>query len=157
MNRFSCLFLVTAALTIWAPQPGQAQDQRIGALFNLGFMTKERVSPNWLTLGAEIVIPVGPSWSLNPEVTLWGSSFRFSSYYVVPGILANFRVGRFTFGAGIVRRFWVSRYAHDSSSEKIAPKIQIGYWSRNSRIALMMIPLSAHDYVSFGLALGMGF
>jgi hypothetical protein len=90
-------------------------------------------------------------------VALWGSNFGFRSYYVVPGAIVNFRIGGFTIGAGAVRRFWFSRYANGGSSEKIVPKIQVGYRSRNSRIALIAVPLSDHNYVSFGVALGMGF
>jgi hypothetical protein len=95
--------------------------------------------------------------SFNPEVTLWVSSFGFRSYYVVPGAVVNFRIGRFTLGVGAVRRFWVSRFSNGDSSENIAPKLQIGYRSRNSRITLIAIPLSSRNYVSVGLALGMGF
>jgi hypothetical protein len=157
MRRALSLALIIGALAVWASPPARAQGRRIGAFFNLGFMTDESASPNWLTLGAELVIPIGTRWSLNPEVALWGGNFRFSSYYVVPGALVNFRVGRFTLGAGAVRRFFFSRYSDGGSSEKFAPKIQLAYRSRNSRLAILAIPIPSRDYVSFGLALGMGF
>jgi hypothetical protein len=157
MKRALSLVLVTGILAVWAPQPGRAEGRRIGFFVNLGFMTKERVSPNWLTLGAEIAIPLGSRWSLNPEVTQWGSSFNFNNYYVVPGVVVNFRFGRVSLGAGVVKRLWISRYSDDDSSEKIAPKIQVGYQFMNSRIALIVIPIPDRDYVSFGLAFGTGF
>jgi len=157
MKRVFSFVLVTGILSAWAPPPARAQGQRIGFFANLGVMTKEGLSPYWLTLGPELVIPLGPRWSLNPEVTIWGSNFGFRSYYVVPGAIVNFRIGRFTLGAGAVRRFWVSRFSSEDSSEKIAPKFQVGYRSRNSRITLIVIPLSSRNYVSFGVALSMGF
>jgi hypothetical protein len=151
------LVLITGILVVCVPQSGRAEGQRIGFFANLGVMTKEGLSPYWLTLGPELVIPLGTSLSFNPEVTIWGSNFGFRSYYVVPGAIVNFRIGRITLGVGAVRRFWVSRYSSGDSSEKIAPKIQVGYRSRNSRIALIVVPLSTHNYVSFGVAFGMGF
>jgi hypothetical protein len=157
MKRAFSLVLITGILVVCVPQSGRAEGQRIGFFANLGVITKEGLSPYWLTLGPELMIPLGTRWSLNPEVTLWGANFGFKSYYVVPGALVNLRIGRFTLGAGAIKRFWISRYSSDDSSEKIAPKIQVGYQSRNSRIALIAIPLRDHDYVSFGLAFGMGF
>jgi len=157
MKRALALTLIAGVLIAWAHQPGWAQGRRIGAYFNMGFMTKENISPNWLTLGAELVLRLDARWSFNPEVALWGSNFGFNNYYVVPGVLVNFRVGRLMLGAGVVKRFWISRYSDDDSSEKIAPKFQVGYQYMNSRIALIVIPLPARDYVSYGLALGLGF
>jgi hypothetical protein len=157
MKRAFFIVLIAGILVVCIPQPGRAEGQRIGIFANLGFMTKEGLSPNWLTLGPELMIPVGTRLSFNPEVTLWGSSFGFRSYYVVPGAVVNLRIGRFTIGVGAVRRFWVSRFSNGDSSENIAPKFQIGYRSRNSRITLIAIPLSSRNYVSLGLALGMGF
>jgi hypothetical protein len=157
MKRFFSLVLVISIFALCTPRAAQAEDRKIGFLVNLGFMTKEGLSPNWLTLGPELMIPVGTRLSFNPEVTLWGSSFGFRSYYVVPGAVVNLRIGRFTIGVGAVRRFWVSSFSSGDSSESIAPKIQVGYRSRNSRITLIAIPLSSRNYVSVGLALGMGF
>ena len=157
MKHVFSLVLITGILVVCVPQSGRAEGQRIGFFANLGVMTKEGLSPYWLTLGPELMIPFGTRWSLNPEVTLWGGNFRFNSFFVVPGALVNLRIGRFTIGVGAVRRFWVSRFSNGDSSEKIAPKIQVGYRSRNSRIALIAVPLPARDYVSFGVAFGMGF
>jgi len=157
MKRAFPIVLIAGILVVCIPQPGRAEGQRIGFFANVGFMTKEGLSPNWLTLGPELMIPVGTRLSFNPEVTLWGSSFGFRSYYVVPGAVVNLRIGRFTIGVGAVRRFWVSRFSNGDSSESIAPKIQVGYRSRSSRITLIAIPLSSRNYVSVGLALGMGF
>jgi len=157
MKRSFSLVLITGILVVCFPQSGRAEGQKIGFFANLGFMTKEGLSPNWLTLGAEVGIPLGTRVSFNPEVTLWGSSFGFRSYYVVPGAVVNFRIGRFTLGVGAVRRFWVSRFSNGDSSENIAPKLQIGYRSRNSRITLIAIPFSSRNYVSLGVALSMGF
>jgi len=157
MKHAFSLVLITGILVVCVPRSGRAEGQRIGFFANLGVMTKERLSPYWLTLGPELMIPLGTRWSFNPEVTLWGGNFRFNSFFVVPGVVVNLRIGRFTLGVGAVRRFWVSRFSNGDSSEKIAPKIQVGYRSRNSRIALIAIPLSALNYVSVGLALGMGF
>ena len=157
MKHVFSLVLITSILVVCFPESGRAEGQRIGFFANLGVMTKEGLSPYWLTLGPELMIPLGTRWSFNPEVTLWGGNFRFNSFFVVPGVLVNLRIGRFTLGVGAVRRFWVSRFSNGDSSEKIAPKIQVGYRSRNSRIALIAIPLSALNYVSVGLALGMGF
>ena len=158
MKRVTFFVLFMGILSVMAPQPARAQGQRIGAIINIGFMTKERVSPNWVTLGAEVELPLGTRLSFNPEVTLWETGFRFTGYYIVPGALVNFRIGRLNFGVGAVRRFFVSRYTNNHPSEKIAPKFQVAYRSRNARIALVVIPLSVpHDYVSFGVALGMVF
>ena len=157
MKHAFSLVLITSILVVCVLQSGRAEGQRIGFFANLGVMTKEGLSPYWLTLGPELMIPLGTRWSFNPEVTLWGGNFRFNSFYVVPGALVNLRIGRFTIGVGAVRRFWVSRFSNGDSSEKIAPKIQVGYRSRNSRITLIVIPLSSRDYVSVGVALGMGF
>jgi len=155
MKRAFYFFLVTGILVVCVPQSGRAEGQRIGFFANLGVMTKEGSSPYWVTLGAEVALQLGTRWSLNPEVSVWGSNFRFDSYYIVPGVVVNFRIGRFTLGAGAVKRFWYSRFSKSDSSEKIAPKIQVGYRSRNSRITLIVIPLSSRNYV--GVALGMGF
>jgi hypothetical protein len=157
MKRALSLALIAGVLIAWTAQPGRAQSRRIGFFVNMGFMTKENVSPNWLTLGAELVLRLGAGWSINPEAALWGSNFGFNNYYIVPGALVNYRIGRFTFGAGVVKRFWVSRYGDDDSSEKIALKFQVGYHSMGSRIALVVIPLPAGEYVSYGLAFGLGF
>ena len=157
MKRIFSLVLAAGILGLWPLDLRPAEGQRIGFLFNLGFMTKSGASPYWLTLGPELIIPLGTGLSLNPEVTLWGSNFGFSNYYVVPGVLISFRTGRFSVGAGVVRRFWFSNYPSSDSTESISPKIQVGYGSRNSRIALIVIPLSSQDFVSFGVALGVGF
>jgi hypothetical protein len=157
MKRAFSLVLITGILFVCVPQSGRAESQRIGVFANLGVMTKEGLSPYWLTLGPELMIPLGARWSLNPEVTLWGGNFRFSSYYVVPGAVVNLRIGRFTVGAGAIKRFWFSRFSTSDSPEKIAPKIQAGYRSRNSRITLIVIPLSSRNYVSLGVAFSMGF
>ena len=157
MKHVFSLVLITSILVVCFPESGRAEGQRIGFFANLGVMTKEGLSPYWLTLGPELMIPLGTRWSLNPEVTLWGGNFRFNSFFVVPGVVVNLRIGRFTLGVGAVRRFWVSRFSNGDSTEKIAPKIQVGYRSRNSRITLIVIPLSSRNYVSVGVALGMGF
>lgn len=157
MKRAFSFFLVAGILAVCVPQSGRAEGQRIGFFANLGVMTKERLSQSWVTLGAEVALQLGTRWSLNPEVSVWGSNFRFDSCYIVPGIVVNCRIGRFTLGAGAVKRFWYSRFSKSDSSEGIAPKIQIGYLSGKSRIALIVVPLSTRDYISFGVALGMGF
>jgi len=157
MKRALTLVILAGLLAFWAPLSAQTGNRKIGFLVNLGFMTKEGLSPQWMTLGPELALPVGAVVSINPEVTLWGSGFGFRSYYVVPGALVNLRVGRFTIGAGLVKRFWISRYMEDDSSEGIVPKFQVGYLSGKTRIALIAVPISRHDYVSFGLAIGMGF
>jgi hypothetical protein len=157
MKRALSLTLIAGVLFAWTAQPGWAQSRRIGFFVNMGFMTKENISPNWLTLGAELALRFDARWSFNPEAALWGSNFGFNNYYIVPGALVNYRVGRFMLGAGVVKRFWVSQYGDDDSSEKIAPKFQVGYHSMNSRIALVVIPLPAGDYVSYGLAFSLGF
>ena len=157
MKRAFSLVLITGILAVCVPMFARAEGQRIGIFANLGVMTKEGGSPYWLTLGPELMIPLGTRWSLNPEVSVWGSNFGFRSYYVVPGAVVNFRIGRFTLGGGAVRRFWISRFSNGDSSEKIAPKIQVGYRSRNSRITLIAIPFSSRNTVSLGVALGMGF
>jgi hypothetical protein len=144
-------------LILCVPLSAQTGNRKVGFLINLGFMTREGLSPQWMTLGPELVLPLGPRFSINPEVTLWGSGFTFRSYYVVPGALINLRVGRWTIGAGPVKRFWISRYMDDDSSESIVLQFQVGYRSRNSRIALVAVPISRRNYVSFGLVLGMGF
>jgi hypothetical protein len=151
------LVILAGLLALWVPLSAQRESRKIGFLVNLGFMTKEGLSPQWMILGPELALPVGARLTINPEVTLWGAGFGFRSYYIVPGALLNLRVGRFILGAGVVKRFWVSRYMDDDSSENIAPKFQVGYLSRFTRIALVAIPISRHDYVSFGLVLGMGF
>src|SRR4030065_1268284 len=155
MKHAFSLVLLPGILVVCVPQSGRAEGRRIGFFANLCVMTKEGLSPYWLTLGPELVIPLGARWSLNPEVTLWGGNFRFNSFFVVPGALVNLRIGRFTIGVGAVRRIWGSRFSNGDSSEKIAPKIQVGYRSRNSRIALIAVPLPARGYVSFGVAVGM--
>jgi hypothetical protein len=157
MKRLSFLVLAAGILGLAATALSAAESRRVGFLFNLGLMTKEGGSPNWLTIGAELDIPLGTMFSVNPEVTGWGSNFSFHNYYIVPGAMINFRAGRFSFGVGAVRRFWFSSYAEGDSAEKISPKFQVGLRSRNSRIALIIIPFPAQDYVSFGLAFGFGF
>lgn len=157
MKQLRPLVMLAGLLALGVPLSAQMESRKIGLLFNLGFMTKDGLTPQWMTLGPELVLPVGARLSINPEVTLWGSGFTFRSYFVVPGALLNLRVGRWTIGAGLVKRFWISRYGDDDSSENIVPKFQVGYLSRHTRIALVAIPISRHDYVSFGLALGMGF
>ena len=154
-RAFLAAAVVIVALA--AARPAPAADRKIGFLFNLGFMTRDDLSPQWITLGPELALPVGTWLTVSPEVTLWGSNLGFRNYYVVPGALINFRVGRFTIGAGAIRRFWVSRFDDGRPAEKIALKIQLGYRSGRSRIALIAVPLPTHDYVSLGLALGMGF
>jgi hypothetical protein len=158
MKRILLLLLAAATLGLWTPQAVPAEEgRRIGFLFNMGFMTGKELSLQWLTLGPEFALRLGTNWSLNPEVSLWAYHFRFQTYYIVPGVLLNFRVGRFAIGAGPVRRFWFSEFSNKGPSEKIVPKIQVGYRSRGSRIALVVIPLSNQDYVSIGLSLGFGF
>jgi hypothetical protein len=120
-------------------------------------MAKGRIAADWLTLGPELMIPFGPAFSLNPEVTFWISNFGPGSYYVAPGALANFRTGHFSLGAGAVWRFGFSNYPNSDSAERISLKIQVGYGSRNSRLALIVIPLPTDNGVNFGLAIGIGF
>lgn len=134
-----------------------AQRQRVGFLFNLGFMAKGRIAADWLTLGPELIIPVWTALSLNPEVTFWFSSFNYNSYSIAPGGLFNFRTGPFSFGAGPIWRFGSSRYPGGGSAGGISLKIQFAYGSRNSRIALIIIPISPDDAVQFGVAMGIGF
>jgi hypothetical protein len=157
MKRFFSLVLVISIFALCTPRAAQAEDRKIGFLVNLGFMTRKGTSSPWVTMGPELALPLGTLLSFNPEVTIWGSNFGFRTFYVVPGALANVRIGRFTVGAGVVRRFWVSGYGNGDSSEKLAPKIQLGYRTRFSRISFIIVPLSSQNYVSFGLALGMGF
>ena len=157
MKRFLSLAILAGLLCLGIPLSAQTPDRKIGFLMNMGFMTKEGLSPQWITMGPEIVLPIGSGFSINPEVTLWGSGFGFRSYFVVPGALVSLRVGRFSIGAGFIKRFWISRYSNDDSSENIVTKFQVGYRSRNSRIAIVAVPISRHGYVSLGLAFGMGF
>jgi hypothetical protein len=157
MRRLLPLILLAVVIGVWAPALSPAEGQRVGFLFNLGFMTKEGGTPNWLTLGAELAIPLGPNFSINPEVTAWGSNFAFHNYYIVPGILLDFRAGRVVIGAGLTQRFWFSSFGESGLSESLSPKFQVGYRSRNSRIALIIMPIPSQGFVSFGLALGIGF
>jgi len=157
MKRVRPLVILAGLLILCGPLSAQTGNRKVGFLINLGFMTREGLSPQWMTLGPELVLPVGARLSINPEVAFWGSGFTFRSYFVVPGVLLNLGVGRFVLGAGLVKRFWISRYMDDDSSENIVLKFQVGYRTRSSRIALIAVPISRHDYVSFGLVLGMGF
>jgi hypothetical protein len=157
MKRLLLLFLAAASLGLGTPYARPAEGQRIGFLFNMGFMTRDGLAIQWLTLGPEFVLPVAARWSINPEVAVWGSNFGFQNYYLVPGVLVSFRIGRITVGGGAVRRFWFSQYPGGDTSESIAPKIQVGYGSRNSRIALAVIPFSSKGYVSVGVSFAFGF
>jgi hypothetical protein len=157
LKRVLSLVLAAAIPGFLTPDLLPAQPQRVGFLFNLGFMAKGRIAADWLTLGPELMIPLGKALSLNPEVTFWISNFGPGSYSVAPGALANFRAGHLSVGAGAVWRFGFSGYPNGDSAERISLKIQVGYGSRNSRIALIVIPLPTDNGVSFGLAIGIGF
>jgi hypothetical protein len=152
------LFILAAGIlgsgTLYAQPAGGS---RIGVLVNLGFMTREALYIQWLTIGPEIVIPLGTRLSINPEVAIWGTNFGYRTYYVVPGALINLRVGRLSVGAGVVRRFMISGPARGDTSESVALKLQLGYRSGPSRIAVMVIPFTDPNFVSFGLAFGIGF
>jgi len=157
MKRLLTLILAAGILGFLGPVLCRAEGQRLGFFFNLGLMTKEGGSPNWLTLGAELAIPLGTRFSINPEVTAWGTNFAFHNYYIVPGIVLDFRTGRLVLGAGVAQRFWFSSYGESGSSESLSPKFQVGLRSRNSRIILIIMPIPSQDFVSLGLAFGIGF
>jgi len=157
MKRLLAFALAAGSLGLGAPGLFPDEGQRIGFFFNLGLMTKEGGSPNWLTLGAELAIPLGTRFSINPEVTAWGTNFAFHNYYIVPGIVLDFRTGRLVLGAGVAQRFWFSSYGERGSSESLSPKFQVGLRSRNSRIILIIMPIPSQDFVSLGLAFGIGF
>ncbi len=156
------MLAAVAVLATVAAQPSWAQprlDTRPVQLYvDLGYVNLFSY-PKWFNLGPELEVRLGRFFSVNPEVSIWiGQSFG-RKVQVVPGATANFRLGRFFVGGGVIHR--ISDWPENGSIAPIdrgwlLPKAQIGYFAGPARLTLSILFVGGANDVAAGLTIGMG-
>lgn len=159
-RRTIALTLAAAALAASAATPGlraQSGENRLDTrplvlYVNIGYVNLFTY-PKWIALGPELELRFGKRFSINPECSIWArDSFR-GGVSVIPGATVNLRFKRFFVGGGAVRR--VSDWG-ESASGWLVPKVQAGYFSGPSRLAVTLMYLNRSNDVAVGLTLGIG-
>ncbi len=156
-NTFAVV-VAAAALFLAAARPAAAQlrpDTRpVKLAIDVGFVNLFD-QPKWMALGPELEIRLGPRFSLNPEVSVWfDQAFRGNARAaIVPGATANVRFGRFSVGAGAVRR--VAEWS-EMAGGGVVPKLQAGYLTGPTRLTAFALYLDTTEDVVVGLTISMG-
>lgn len=152
------IVLAAAAIFLAAARPAAAQrrpDTRpVKLAIDVSFINLFD-QPKWMALGPELEIRLGPRFSLNPDVAVWiDQAFRGNARVnIVPGATANVRFGRFSFGAGAVRR--VVEWSEMASGWAL-PKVQVGYLTGPTRLTAFALFLNTSDDIVIGMTISMG-
>jgi len=117
--------------------------------------------PKWIAIGPELEIRLGGLLSIDPDVSLWINQSPRQKVRVVPGVLANVRLGRVTLGGGAVYRVsdWPSSEADQVSGTTdkgwLLPKAQISYALGPTRLAFYLLFPGGRNSVAASLTLSM--
>ncbi|MBE3124709.1 MAG: hypothetical protein IMZ54_05275 [Acidobacteria bacterium] len=156
MTRKTIAFMIAAGMLLGlaAARPAGAQSREnerpLGFYINLGYVNLNGY-PKWIALGPELELRLGKIVSFNPELSVWLRDSFGNSAHVVPGVTVNFRLRRFFFGGGVVRR--ISDWAEDAGGW-LVPKFQLGYLSGPTRLSLSLHYLNRTDDIVLGLNFG---
>jgi hypothetical protein len=134
MKKVIMGFVLTGLLIGGAFSNAQAQEKKLAFSLNLGVQTnlysESSFDNAWFTLDARVGVPIGESLEISPEVmAAVDDSLDFSALWLYPGLMLNFKLGRFFVGAGAVLP--IVFYEGGSDSGNLAPKINMG-WSAGS-------------------------
>jgi len=127
----------------------QAQGKKLSFSLNLGVQTNlssESPFENlWFTLDIKFGIAVGQSLEISPEVmATLDDSFSFNEIFLYPGVMLNFKFGDFFVGAGAVLPLII--YDGDVDVYPPAPKVNIGYISRNLILTAYIFTWTGEDF-----------
>ena len=156
MNRKTIVFMIAAGMLLGlaATRPAGAQSREnerpLSVSIDLGYVNLNNY-PKWIALGPELELRAGKVVSFNPELSVWIRDSLGSSAHVVPGLTVNFRLRRFFFGGGVVRR--ISDWTEDAGG-RLVPKFQLGYLSGPAKLALTLHYLNRTNDIVLGLNFG---
>jgi hypothetical protein len=127
----------------------QAQGKKVSFSLNLGVQTNlSSESPfenAWFTLDTRFGIAVGQSLEISPEVMVAGDdSFSFDEIFLYPGVMLNYKLGDFFFGAGAVLPLVF--YDGDVDVYPPAPKVNFGYITGNLILTAYIFTWIGEDF-----------
>jgi hypothetical protein len=156
MNRKTIAIMIAAGMLLGlaAARPAGAQSREnerpLGLYIDLGYVNLNSY-PKWIALGPELELRLGKVVSFNSELSVWFRDSFGSSVRVVPGLTVNFRLRRFFFGGGMVRR--ISDWTENAGG-RLVPKFQMGYLSGPTRLSLSLHYLNRTNDIVLGLNFG---
>ena len=164
-SKTSALIVLTVtALLTGLARPAAAQeppDRRPLQLYaNIGYVNLFSY-PKWINIGPEVDLRLGRWFSISPDVALWIGQTPRQKVRVVPGLLANIRLGRITLGGGAVYRVsdWPASESDQVSGTTdagwLVPKAQISYALGPTRLAFYLLFPGGGTDVAAGLTLSM--
>jgi hypothetical protein len=156
MNRKTIAFMIAAGILLGlaAARPAGAQSREnerpLGFYIDIGYINLNNY-PKWIALGPELELRLGKVVSINPELSVWLRDSFGNSAHVVPGLTVNFRLRRFFFGGGVVRR--ISDWTENAGG-RLVPKFLLGYLAGPTRLSLSLHYLDRTNDIILGLNFG---
>jgi hypothetical protein len=123
-----CILLV--GLLVLGAQQGWSQGKKANLSLNLGAQTNifPGSSFDWLdlTLDFRAGFALGKNFEISPELmALIEDDFSFTGVELSPGVILNYKAGKFFVGGGVILPIWLE--SGDSDVGNPMPKINVGY------------------------------
>ena len=147
-----CVLLV--GLLVLGAQQGWSQGKKANLSLNLGVQTNlsSGSSFDWLdlTLDFRAGFALGKNFEISPELmALIDSDFSFSGVELSPGVILNYKFGKFFVGGGVILPIWLESGNSDVGNPM--PKINVGYDFGKFRLTGYFLTLteSGADFLRF--------
>ena len=133
MKKIFAAVLVAGIVAFLAAGPAWGQDKKVGFSLNAGIQTNIFNGSSFdnvaFTLDGRVGLRLGRNFEISPEVMVvfsYGRLFDESGGTLLyPGAMLNYRAGSFFIGAGAVLPWYF--YGGDSDTDRISPKVNVGY------------------------------
>ncbi len=133
MKKVLAVLLVVGIVALAAAAPAWAQDKKISFSLNAGVQTNVFNGSSFdnaaFTADGRVGILLGRNFEISPEVMAvfnYGTLFDESGGTLLyPGVMLNYRARSFFVGIGAVLPWWF--IDGDSGTDRISPKVNIGY------------------------------
>jgi hypothetical protein len=142
---------------VWA----QGRERKLEFTLSFGFLTNlsggGAFTGSLMTLGFHVDFHAGELVMISPEVVVAANNFYFNVATIYPGVILNFKIGRFFFGGGVVLPNSVN--SARSETGDLSPKINIGFRSFGATLAAYLIT-DFHEVFKrnlFGASIGFRF
>jgi hypothetical protein len=124
---------------VWAQDRGRKVEFTLsfGFLTNLSGTGRGAFTGSLMTLGVSMDFHAGELVMISPEVMVAANSFYFNVATVYPGVILNFKIGRFFIGGGVVLPSSLNCGRSDTSD--LSPKLNIGLRFFGATLAAYLI------------------
>jgi hypothetical protein len=124
---------------VWA----QGRERRVEFTLSFGFLTNlsgaggGAFTGSLMTLGFHVDFHAGELVMISPEVMVAANNFYFTVATLYPGVILNFKIGRFFIGGGVVLPSSLNSARSETSD--LSPKINVGFRSFGATLAAYLI------------------